>query len=150
MAFERLCRSTDSSLERTDLKRAISEAVAAAPGNVELLWSRWFLDAGRATGLKIDQFTATVESACDLAASGMALLTWDVASQKFLLLQRDDRGRVQSAWCDAEVTAPKISPDELVRVLADNNPDRSLHWIAVGASSLYHDENSSGQSTPPL
>ena len=149
MAFEKLARLTDSSVEQTGLRRAVNEAVASAPGDVESHWSRWLLDAGRATGLKIDEFTASVESAYDLAASGMALLTWDVASQKFLLLQRDDRGRVQSVWCDAEVTAPKISPDELVRVLADNNPDRSLHWIAVGASSLYHDENSSGQSAPP-
>ena len=118
MAFEKLARLTDSSVEQTGLRRAVNEAVASAPGDVESHWSRWLLDAGRATGLKIDEFTASVESAYDLAASGMALLTWDVASQKFLLLQRDDRGRVQSVWCDAEVTAPKISPDELVRVLA--------------------------------
>jgi ABC-type bacteriocin/lantibiotic exporter with double-glycine peptidase domain len=136
VAFERLCRSTDSSVEQTQLQRAINEAVAAAPGDLETTWSRWLLDAGRATGLKIDEFTATVDAAFDLAGSGMALLTWDGASQRFLLLRRSDRGRVQSVWCDGQVSAKRTSPRKLAVELAKRDRARSLNWIAVDAGSF--------------
>ena len=142
VAFERLVRLTESSVEQTSLRRAINEAVVAAPGNVETHWSRWFLDAGRAVGLKIDEFAASVDAAHDLAASGVTLLTWHATSQRFLLLTRNDRGRVQSIWCDADVAASTISPHKLARVLTNNDRARSLDWIAVGTSAL-HDEDRS-------
>ena len=73
-AFEQLVRSTDSSVEQTELRRAIHEAVATTPGEVESHWSRWFLDAGRAVGLRIDEFTASAEAAFDQADSGVTRL----------------------------------------------------------------------------
>jgi len=148
VAFERLVQSLDSSIEQTHLKRAINEAMRAAPGSIESHWSRWMLDAGRATGLKIDEFTATAESAFDLADSGMVLLTWDDASQNFVLLQRYKRGRVEAVWCDAHAAATNSSPQKLVETLAKNQRGLLLDWIALGKNSLRDDNLVASASQP--
>ena len=142
IAFEKLAQSIECSIELTSLRRAIIEAVAAVPGSVEPNWSRWMRDAGRAVGLKIDEFTATVEVTHDLAASGMTLLTWHVASQRFLLIKPSGRGQVQSEWCDSAVTASNVSTHGLAKLLVNNDRVHALKWIVVGANSQPDDDHS--------
>ncbi len=138
IAFEQLVCSTDSSVEKSELRRAVNEAVVATPGEVESNWSRWFLDAGRTLGLKIDEFTASTDVAFDLAASGVTLLTWHAPSNRFLLVTKDEHGLVNHAWCDPTVTGSKTSSRKLAKLVAGRERGISVHWIAVGAGNLQH------------
>lgn len=149
-AFEQLVRSTNSSADQSELRRAIRETVMARPGEVESNWSRWFLDAGRTLGLKIDDFTASCGVAFDLAASGVTLLTWDASSKRFLLVTKGERGQVAEAWSDPTMKGSKTSARRLAKLVANREPGQSVHWIAVGAGSLRHDDNSHTHGATPL
>lgn len=153
VVFERLARSATDSVEQTQLRRAISEAVAATPGEVDVNWTRWFLDAGRAVGLKFDEFTASSDSAFDLVASGMSLLTWNRDSRRFILVTKDHHGRVTTQWSDlsaAAAAAEKSSPRRLARLVANGTRKQSVHWVAVGTGSLQHDQHAHGHHPTPL
>ncbi len=154
--FERLVRSSGSAIEHTALSRAISEAVAATPGEIDSDWSRWFLDAGRAVGLKFDEFTAPAEGAFDLAGSGVSLLTWHVPSQRFLLVSHEGRGRVQHVWSESMAAGSRSSPRRLAKLVANGERAQAVRWIAVGAGRLqhedhlHHDDHSHGHHPTPL
>ncbi len=149
-AFEQLVRSTDSAVEQTELRRAFHEAVAATPGEVESHWSRWFLDAGRAVGLRIDEFTASAEAAFDQADSGVTLLTWHAVSGRFLIVTRGARGRVRDCWSESSAAGSNTTPQRLAKLVAEGDRQRAIHWIAVGASSLDHEGHSHAPHPTPL
>ncbi len=148
--FERLAHLTGASVEQTELRRAINEAVAATPGEVEANWARWFLDAGRAVSLKFDEFTAMPNSAFDLVASGVSLLTWHGDSRRFLLVTKDRHGNVVAQWSDSNSAGTKTSPRRLAKLIAKGNRQQSIHWIAVGSGSLQHDDHAHGHHPTPL
>ncbi len=142
--FERLARSATNSVEQTELRRAVNEAVAATPGEIEANWARWFLDAGRAVSLKFDEFTATSNSAFDLVSSGVGLLTWHRASRRFLLVTKDRHGNVVTQWSDSTSVGTKSSQRRLAKLIAAGDRQQLVHWIAVGTGSLQHEGHDHG------
>jgi putative ABC transport system ATP-binding protein len=148
--FERLTHLTGASLEQTELRRAIGEAVAATPGEVKVNWARWFLDAGRAVSLKFDEFTASSNSAFDLVASGVSLLAWHGTSQRFLLVTKDRQGNVVTQWSDSTSAGTRTSPRKLAKLIANGDRQQPIHWVAVGSGSLQHEEHAHGHHVSPL
>ncbi|MBM4075241.1 MAG: ABC transporter ATP-binding protein, partial [Planctomycetes bacterium] len=149
-AFEELVRSAGATVEQTNLRRAIHEAISARQGDVPTNWSHWMFDAGRALDLRVDEFTASTRLAYDRVDAGGSALTWHPSSGRYLILTQDDRGQVCHFWSDEPDSISRSSPDVLCELISQGNRDDAIRWVAVGAGVIQRRMDSHKPHPTPL
>lgn len=149
-AFEHLIRSSSGNIERTEVCRAIRSAMISSPGDVHSHWSSWVVDAGRSLGLRLDPFSGSTKQAVDLADCGATLLTWCDSSERFLIINRNDRGQVQSLWCDSALLSPGPAPRRLAEVVSQGDSNLVVKWSVVSPAGAQQHGGSHEHHLSPL